>query len=448
MLRYIAAVCAAMLAALAALSAVAPAAFASSSTRTPSSPSYNIDLTSDANGRHWSGTEQIHFDNPSSMALSTIWLRLWSNGVRGCGYKAIVVTQVSGGTPGSLSRGCTALPITLSSPVVPGGSGTISMHVAISVPSKNDRFGYHGGLSMLGSVIPTLAIHDGGGWHLERFVDLGESFYSVVGSYHVSFTVPSDLATPSSGVLTDSRNNGNGTETRTFAAYQVRDFEWAAGHLSSVTGSAGGVRVRVSYNPATYSGAAAQGALSFAIRSMNEYSSDFGSYPYPELDVVLSPLPYHGMEYPTFVLSDTRQISIAHEIAHQWWYGVVGNNQFASPFLDESLASWSEQLTGTPDECTSRGHGFPGNAKLSSSMAYWGSHPSQYWVLYETGACMLDAIARNIGQSRLIGALHSYFAATRMDNATPAAFKRAIENAARGAGWNMGSFWQTWRVRG
>ena len=77
------------------------------------------------------------------------------------------------------------------------------MHVAISVPTKNDRFGYYHGLSMLGTVIPTLAIHDGSGWHLDPFVDLGESFYSVVGKYHVSLTVPHSLSTPSTGELVE-----------------------------------------------------------------------------------------------------------------------------------------------------------------------------------------------------------------------------------------------------
>lgn len=442
---------AAALAAAAALSLLqlAPPALAgSAATRTPSSPVYTINLTSDNDGRHWSGTEQIEFDNPSSLTLDTVWLRLWSNGVRGCGYTAISVTQVSGGQAGGLKKRCTAMPIALDRAVGPGGKGTISMHVTINVPTKNDRFGYYRGLSMLGSVIPTLAIHDGGGWHLEPFIDLGESFYSVVGTYRVSLTVPSGLATPTTGVLTDSRSNSDGTQTRTYGASNVRDFEWAAGRLNSIQSSdAYGTRIRVSYLPSSFSSGAANGALNYAVRVMNEFEGDFGSYPYPELDIVLSPLGYHGMEYPTFVLSDTREISIAHELAHQWWYGTVGNNQFSSPWLDESLATWSQKLPGTPDQCTHKA--WPSSSvKLSSSMAYWGSHPSQYWVLYETGTCMLDDLADKLGgQTRLIGVLRSYAASNRLGNATAADFKRAVANAAGGA-FDLDAFWRTWRVGG
>jgi aminopeptidase N len=34
----------------------------------------------------------------------------------------------------------------------------------------------------------------------------------------------------------------------------------------------------------------------------------------------------------------------AHEIAHQWWYGAVGNDQVYEPWLDESFAKYSELL--------------------------------------------------------------------------------------------------------
>lgn len=434
-----------------ALLSIVPTAFAdgSASTRTPDSPDYTIALTSDATGRHWSGSEQIKFHNPSSLTFDTVWLRLWSNGVRGCSYSGITVTQVSGGKAGSLSKRCTALPVVLDEPLGPGGSATISMHVAISLPSKNDRFGYHSDLAMLGTVLPTLAIHDGQGWHLDPFIDLGESFYSVVGDYQASLTVPHSLSTPSTGALSATRDNSDGTQTRTYSASKVRDFEWAAGHLSSVQGTdSDGVRVRVSYNPSTYSAAAARGALANAIRSMNEFEHDFGSYPYPELDVVLSPLPYHGMEYPTLVLSDTARISISHEIAHQWWYGIVGDDQFGSPWLDESFATWSETLPWTPSNCTTP-RTWPSTAsRLTNSMAFWGSHPKQYWVIYDQGSCALGSMADHLGMARFIGVLRSYAAAHRFGISTTADFKAALEDAARqdAPGWDVAAFWRTWRI--
>ena len=125
---------------------------------------------------------------------------------------------------------CTALPVVLDSPVPQEAEATISMRVAIDLPQKNDRFGYHGGLALLGTALPTLAIHDDLGWHLDPFVDLGESFYSIVGDYQVTLNVPSALRTPTTGVAVASQTAGPRRIT-TYVAHDVRDFEWAAGRL-------------------------------------------------------------------------------------------------------------------------------------------------------------------------------------------------------------------------
>ena len=56
------------------------------------------------------------------------------------------------------------------------------------------------------------------------------------------------------------------------------------------------------------------------------------------------------MEYPALcMVSDGLSASdyahaLVHEIAHQWWYAVVGTNQIESPFIDEGLAEFSTAL--------------------------------------------------------------------------------------------------------
>ena len=422
---------------------------ATDATRTPGDPSYDISLAGDAHGHRWTGTESITFQNVATITLDTVWLRLWSNGISGCARQAITVSAVAGGTAGKLTVNCTALPVALDTPLSPGATATISMHVAISVPARNDRFGYSGGLTMIGTALPTLAIHDGSGWHLDPFIDLGESFYSVIGSYHVTLAVPNALSTPTTGVLVSSSDNGNGTQTRVYAANNVRDFEWAAGALDEVNGTdAGNDSVRVWYRPSEYSRAAAKRALATAIRSMNEFSRDFGPYPYGEVDVVLSPLPYGGMEYPQIVFTRSGQLDIAHELAHQWWYGIVGNDQFSSPWLDESFASWSEALPWTPYHCDGP-YAWPSRAaRLTNSMAYWGSHPKQYWIPYDQGTCALAAIADRLGLQPFIGVLRDYARDHWLGISTTADFKAAIAKAAANLapGWDVDAFWQEWRI--
>ena len=90
---------------------------------------------------------------------------------------------------------------------------------------------------------------------------------------------------------------------------------------------------------------AASTALADAERSLDTYSSAFGAFPYPEMDVVLAGFTtFGGMEYPTIIFTNPDRFTVCHELGHQYWYGIVGDNQFAEPWLDESFASGRSYL--------------------------------------------------------------------------------------------------------
>jgi aminopeptidase N len=189
--------------------------------------------------------------------------------------------------------------------------------------------------------------------------------------------------------------------------------------------------------------------LTAAQQSVATFSASFGTYPYPELDVVLGAFPdFGGMEYPTIIFSEVDKWTVAHEVAHQWWYGLVGNDQYAEPWLDESLATWSEELAMPPWlQCS--GYAFPGTAWLTNDMGYWGSHPAQYDVVYEGGACMLKDLANRFGKDRLIGILGDYAADHWLGVARTADFTAAIEAAALQSptiNFPPVDYWKTWRV--
>jgi len=416
--------------------------------RNPGAPSYLVRLRSDRAGHDWQGTEAISFTNLDPAPLSDIWLRLWSNGVKGCPFHAIVVTQMSGGRAGPLSRDCTALPVTLDTAVVLGGRSTIKMHVAIHLPARNDRFGYHDGLDLLGTALPTLAVHDDMGWHLDPFVDLGESFYSIVGDYRVTLNVPADLSTPTTGFAVSSAI-GRHRRVTTYVARDVRDFEWAAGDLERVSANSGRTRVVVSYQPKLVSRSAARTALGYAVLSMNTYARAFGTFPYPEMDVVLTGFTtFSGMEYPTIVFADPGRLTISHELAHQYFYGIVGDDQFASPWLDESFATWIQYLPfGGWKKCAY--YRWPSDtALITNDMRYWRAHPGEYDTIYSGGGCLLANLAHLFGLQRFVGVLHDYaqahwFGVVRTDD-----FKAAIAAAASAGGvpFDPTTYWRHWRV--
>ena len=430
---------------------VAPPAIAGGAiVRNPGDPAYEVQLRAGRTGRVWTGTQTVTFTNLEAAPLSDLWIRLWSNGVNGCDAQAIDATLTAGGTQeGGLAQDCTAMHVTLDEPVAQGGDGSLTMDLRISVPPKNDRFGHHNGLTYVGTALPTLAIHDDDGWHLDPFIDIGESFYSIVGSYAVTLDVPRGLDTPTTGVAVDTTSTATRRVT-TYEAEGVRDFEWAAGDLTrEVATTADGTKVRTWYLPSQTSAGDASRALATSVTSMEAFADAFGPFPYPEMDVVLSAFTsFSGMEYPTIVFTNPDRATVAHELGHQIWYGIVGDDQFNEPWLDESFATWSQFLPFEP-WVGCRMYDWPsGTARLTNDMAYWNAHPNEYWIVYDQGGCMLANLAKRFGLSRFREILRSYAEAHHLGIARTEDFRAAIESAAATdlPGFDAAAFWDRWRV--
>jgi hypothetical protein len=416
--------------------------------RTPGIPRYVTELSTGGLGHVWRGTHRIAFTNLDPDPLGTVYLRLWSNGVLGCAADSIVISSLQGGSIAGVTERCTAVEVTLDMPLAQGERGALSMDLRIEVPMRDDRFGSHRGLALVGTALPTLAIHDDAGWHLDPFVDLGESFYSIVGAYRVTLETPVGLATPSTGLLVDRSAAGPGREARTYAAHDVRDFAWAAGRLQTISARSGDTRVVASYQPEAVSRARARARLDDAVRAMDTYSADLGTFPYPEMDVVLAGFAsFGGMEYPTVIFTEPARVVVSHEIAHQWWYGIVGDDEYHEPWLDESFATWSQSLPFEPWRAC-RGYAFPGDARLTNDMAYWAGHPGQYGSIYTGGGCLLANLAHRFGLHRFLGILRAYAHRHWLGVARTSGFKAAVERAADRflPGLDMAAYWDTWRV--
>lgn len=134
--------------------------------------------------------------------------------------------------------------------------------------------------------------------------------------------------------------NFSGEKIRDFCLVLSEKFEVASCTLGSVT-----------VNYYGYSGDEnLQEKADFAGKCVETYNKLFGAYPYSCLNVVKANFVHGGMEYPNLVLisdsvsNEDYNYVIAHEIAHQWWYGVVGTNQYEHAWIDEGLAEYSTYL--------------------------------------------------------------------------------------------------------
>jgi Peptidase family M1 domain len=421
--------------------------------RTPAHPVYTVSLASDQQGFTWTGTESVTFVNASSTPLSTVWIRLWDNGIDGCGPSlAIQVSSVAGGTPGDLQVDCTALPITLPAAIGQGQSATLSWDLTIVVPNRNDRFGRIGSMALLGNALPLVGIQDGRGLHLDPYVSFGEAFYSQVGDFTVTLDVPAGLVTPATGDAQTVRvRRKAGRVATTFLAEEVRDFAWASGPLNEIHGTSGdGVVVRVWW-PDTISSEYALDARALGELVMDSHSSAYGPYPYQEVDIVLGLFTaFGGMEYPQLVMAQTSDPVIVHELAHQWWFGLVGDDEYNDPWLDEAFASYATDIYYGNEGVGCNTVRFPSqSARVSNSMAYFVPHADEYGlVVYTIGSCALHALSRKLGSSVMNQFMRDYAVHGALGWSTTPGFMTKAQKVADGLPQpiDLTSFWHRWRI--
>lgn len=395
---------------------------------------YDVQLSSDAAGVTWTGREQVAFTNTSSVPLLEIYLRLWGNAWDGCTSSPVKVAHFSGGTPGAPTVACTALRVALAKPVAPGKQSSVAFDLTVTAPSRAEKFGRSGAYNYFGNALPVLALRDAAGWHLEPDVGIGESYYAAAADFAVRLNHPATLQVPATGTQSGGL----------ITAEQVRDFAWAAGPFEhSEMTSPGGVKVRTWWTSVVTAGAVAA-ARTDAVAAVDDFGRRFGTYPYGELDLVLNDKwgAFSGMEYPGFVLlvaPPYGESAAVHEVAHQWWYGIVGNNEYADPWLDESFAVYSTDLFAgdTKPGC------WPGDlgTSFTNSMAFWKAHPNSYGTyVYTYGACMLHDLERLLGGTAMSAMLRTYAHDHWYGISTPAAFKRAAQSATP---TDLTTFWAT-----
>ncbi|MCW7941497.1 peptidase [Streptomyces hygroscopicus] len=416
--------------------------------RTPAAPSYTVSLSSNTSGTVWTGHESAAFTNASSTALGEVYLRLWDNYHGTCSATPITVSNVTGGTAGALSVGCTALRIDLPTPLAQGQTATIGFDLGITVPSGADRFGYDGAFSFIGNALPALAVKDTAGWHLDPYTDNGESFYSLAADFKVTLDHPSTLLVPATGSSVDTPGSSGRTVT-TATASRVRDFAWAAGPFTKISGtSTAGTAVNI-YSVSGIGSADAQSMLTTAKTAVDAHASRFGAYPYGELDAVIdNNFWFGGMEYPGFVLDLVSTTALTHEIGHQWWYGIVGDDEYNSPWLDEAFADYATDLalnrTGT--NCWNSVSWASTAEKITNSMAYWDAHSSRYsTVVYGYGKCALHDLRRLLGDTAMAKLLKDYATSHWYGVSTTSEFKAAAQAATT---TDLTSFWTQHRIDG
>jgi hypothetical protein len=246
----------------------------------------------------------------------------------------------------------------LPEPVPPGGEATVELAWLARVPSFFARTGVRGDFWFLAHWFPALGVFEADGWNCHQFHAATE-FFSDYGVYDVTLTLPKRFVVGATGREIARRDNGDGTASWRFLAEDVHTFTWTASpDYLEVTDRFGvpglpAVDLRLLLQPEHRAQAARHLAATKA--ALELYGRWYGPYPYGHVTIV-DPAwgsDAGGMEYPTLFTAGTRLWNPAaggepegvtiHEAGHQFWYGIVGNDELEHAWLDAGLNTFSEE---------------------------------------------------------------------------------------------------------
>ncbi len=320
-------------------------------------PYYWLTLTLNTDPFQVEGTERVHYCNMESETLQDIVFRLYPNTLLNETILRIGRVEVEGQPVNTvLEAGDSVLRVPLTHGLLPGQVVVIDLSFTLELPTDLAEVGYGRlsrleGTTLLSSFFPLLSVHERNKWWLAWPDHKGDPVYSETAFFDVMLIAPAGIQVASSGITLESMPKNN-TVTHRLVSGPVRDFSLALSAdfelLSSVQD---GVTVNIWSMPGSHE--ADLIALESTIAALEIFDEQFGPYPFSEFDVVEAPISALGIEYPglTDIASriwqdDNAMLErvIVHEVAHQWWYSMVGNDQVGEPWLDEGLAEYSVEL--------------------------------------------------------------------------------------------------------
>lgn len=451
-----------------------------------------------------SASERITLKNSSPDTMKVVALRLYQNlFAPNVARSSPVAALTSGITVSSLVangdsvapdedwKQATVVPVRLTTPILPGATGTFDVSWSFQVPKvpegvRGDRMGSWGTrLFQVAQWYPQVAVYDDlRGWNTDPYLGDAE-FFNNFGSFDVRLDVPAGWLIGATGVLqngdqvltpavrqrlaratasdsqivivgADERGAGRATASGDrlvwhFTADSVADFAWAASNefvwdatRATIPGR-GAIPINILYLPEhdryKQTGAYARHALEY-------YSKLWMPYAWPVFTQVDGP--EGGMEYPTLTFSGPGFGVTDHEIGHQWWPMMVGVNETWYGWMDEGFNQYMNNLSGAAFRDTTprlngagRSYGRIAGVETEPPMMWDANYdgPMYSFVTYGKAPLMLSMLGEIVGDTAVQRAMSGYAKAWRFRHPSPWDYMFYMNKALnRDLGW----FWYYW----
>lgn len=365
----------------------------------------------------------------------------------------------------------TLLHVQLAHPVQPGEELTLVIDFESKLPLPFARTGMIDDYAHAGQWFPKLVVYEPGrGWVAEQFHAPTE-FYADFANYDVHIETPAEYAVVATGEQTGSSTTDDGWKRVHFEQGAVHDFAFVAGknlHIETRTVDPGSDKppIELTYVTPEYASGDVERMHAAATATFTEMARRVGQYPFTTMTVVEPPfkaLQTGGMEYPTLVtgapgdpllqlpvIRDARiiELVVAHEINHNYFQGVVANNERQQAFLDEGFTSFWEaqvlQAMSTGDDW-SRMLGYPMRPLEGDRVGMIGDDLHEplvkrpFWLSYEgtvgvqayaRPTLVLSTVERRWGDEEIDRIFSIYFSRWRFRHPTSDDFFAVVDDVA------------------
>ena len=320
--------------------------------------SYTMDVYLDYAQHRLDVKQRIDYTNVTSETLPNLMLNVHPNHSRGTFELNEVRVDMDGEVvqPEVFPLDVT-LRLELPRPLQPDEHVAVLLDYALNLPKiqpteefSGGGFGYSNRSVSLGNWYPVMAPYrEDKGWYGLKYFFVGDPYVTEIADYSITITTTEGVMVAGTGQETHEGNRWH------YEAKQARSFAFAASDQYQVSSNEiGDVTVHSYYFPNNAEGG--EVVLETATKAIELFTELYGTYPFSDYRVAETEfaggMEFSGLTFLGSVFYDeydgtTRTPLIpltAHEVAHQWFYGLVGNDQLTEPWLDEAPAEYSAFL--------------------------------------------------------------------------------------------------------
>ncbi|MCH5155139.1 MAG: M1 family metallopeptidase [Clostridiales bacterium] len=435
---------------------------------------YTIDATLSADNI-LTASVTCDYVNNNDVPLKELWFHLYPNAYReGANYCPVPDSRITEAFPNGRSYSVmkidsvtvngkakditvsgddeNILVVALGGTLDPTEKTRISINYSVKLPEVKHRFGYTDKSVNLANFYPIACMYRDGAFVADPYYSVGDPFFSECANYSVKLTVPQNYECAATGEITGKTQSENAV-TYKINAHSVRDFAAVLGEYQKMSGRSGSTIVNYYY----YSDSDPEKALNAAIDAVRIFGEKFGAYPYKEYTVVQTGFLQGGMEYPALSMisdaysGDSKLDIIVHETAHQWWYGVVGNDEVKYSWLDEAMAEYStmmfyeyadgykytfdakraDALGAYMLYCETYKNNGLGDTTMTRALNEYSGETEYTYMIYVKGALMLDDVRNTVGTQKFLAGLKKYYSSNKFGIAEPQDLMGAMEKSSK-----------------